>query len=220
MQEIKKILVADKSPVIHKAIDIALEGLAFEVQKVKGGQEALQLAQQWRPDLILADSQLPEGNGYFLSKAVKSSPHLRSTYVVLLQTLEIGVDPKKLQECRADDVLAKPFNISSLLKTLDRLFSSHPKQKSDRSHQSWDSKILTEIDIDDEISELSHQPHAHETNKIAHDNHKQPMSQSIVPQELERSAQYTIEKICWEVVPSLSEKIIREEIDKLIKKNK
>ena len=114
----QKLLVADDSPTILRAVELALKGHDYEVKKALNGQEAFSLAREWRPDVILADTNMPEGDGFSLSLNLKNLRELKNTYVILLHSSSENMTQEKLKSCLADDSLMKPFNVSSLIEVL------------------------------------------------------------------------------------------------------
>ncbi|OGW65548.1 MAG: hypothetical protein A3J72_07630 [Nitrospirae bacterium RIFCSPHIGHO2_02_FULL_40_19] len=116
----QKLLVADDSPTILRAVELALKGHDYEVKKALNGQEAFSLAREWRPDVILADTNMPEGDGFSLSLNLKNLRELKNTYVILLHSSSENMTQEKLKSCLADDSLMKPFNVSSLIEVLPK----------------------------------------------------------------------------------------------------
>ncbi len=240
----KKILVADDSLPIQKAVELALHNQDYEVISVRTGKQALTQAQTWKPHLILADVKMPNGNGFFLSKAVKSSPSLKETKVVLLHSPLENILEDKLRESLADSTLSKPFNAQQLRELCARLLEKKrsrigpvpdrlnrgsgmtiekprdagnvaPDNIRAKSDVTWDFENVGKVDIDQEIENLG-SPNPPASQKIpvqkASDT---PSSKKNTENHVTQEAKTIIEKIGWEVIPKLSEKIIREELAKL-----
>lgn len=111
----KKILVADDSVVIQKSIGITFAQEDFDVAFVSNGEEALQRAKEFRPDLILADTTMPKLSGADLCKRFRQEPELRRTPILLLSNSQETFTPVQLKTFGASDFIQKPFESTQLL---------------------------------------------------------------------------------------------------------
>ena len=81
-----KILVADDSPTIQKIVALAFENDDIEVRGVGDGQEAWRLVEDYQPDIVLADVDMPGLSGFDLSRKIKSSAKHQGRWVILLSS--------------------------------------------------------------------------------------------------------------------------------------
>src|SRR5262249_37063400 len=79
------------------------------VMAARSADEALAMARQNRPDLVLADAVMPGRTGYDLCHALKSDPTLRSVPVVILCGNSQPYDEARGKQAGADAFLAKPW---------------------------------------------------------------------------------------------------------------
>ena len=109
-----RVLIADDNEDMRRYVKGVLLQF-YEVIEAANGQEALALAVQEKPDLILSDIMMPELSGYGLLKVIRSSPETRSTPFILL-TARAG-DEARVEGllAGADDYLAKPFHARELV---------------------------------------------------------------------------------------------------------
>ncbi|GAB4420763.1 MAG: hypothetical protein OHK0039_34770 [Bacteroidia bacterium] len=114
------LLVADDSADIRALIRQEL-GRRFDVVEARSGAEALTLAQQCDPDIVLLDVMMPPPDGIAVCRTLKAGADTRHIPVVLLTGLT-GTEPH-LQglEAGADDVVTKPFSPVVLLALLENL---------------------------------------------------------------------------------------------------
>ena len=77
-----KILIADDSEIILQLLSNVLESENFRIITAANGREALRLAMQERPDLIVTDLLMPEMDGITLIKKLKS--HLATRYIPVI----------------------------------------------------------------------------------------------------------------------------------------
>ena len=118
----KAILVADDQPETRAVVRAMLStNPAYQVQEAANGAEALALAQEQRPDLVLLDVQMPEMTGPEVCLRLKGSPETRDIPVVLMS----GMDRQDVQGyallANADDFFTKPLRPRALLARLKEL---------------------------------------------------------------------------------------------------
>jgi len=82
--------------------------------------EALRLARQHRPDLILMDIQLPEVSGLEVTKWLKEDDELRRIPVIAVTAFAMKGDEEKIREGGCEAYIAKPISVTSFLETVRR----------------------------------------------------------------------------------------------------
>ncbi|MGC9469717.1 MAG: response regulator transcription factor [Anaerolineae bacterium] len=108
----KRILVVDDDPRYVKLIQVNLEASGYEVISAGHGKEAVELAAQKNPDLILLDIMLPGKDGY---KACEEIRQFSQVPVIMLTALGQTEDIVKGLDAGADDYITKPFSAHELL---------------------------------------------------------------------------------------------------------
>lgn len=116
----KTILVVDDEPDILKEISFILEKYGFTVYTGINGQEAIDLAEKFKPDLIILDVFMPCVSGSQAGRAIKQRDSLKHIPVILLTASIDNIEEKRI-ECMADDYIFKPFDYQELLKKIDKL---------------------------------------------------------------------------------------------------
>ena len=123
-----RVLLADESPSIKKAFDLALKDFAVTVQTVHQGTDVLALFNSFQPDICFLDVFLPKRNGYEACMDIKQNGQLQSP-VILMWSNFMEVDQSKFTACGAEAKIEKPFET----KTLREIVISHvPKVKGNR----------------------------------------------------------------------------------------
>lgn len=115
-----KILLADSSNSVQKVVELALvDREDVELTTVGDGNEALRKVEETRPDLLIADIELPAIDGYGLCEKIKTNPQLSAIKVYLLKPSFASYDSERANTIGADGMLEKPFSTPSLLAILE-----------------------------------------------------------------------------------------------------
>jgi len=114
-----KLLLADDSITIQKVVELILAEEDFEIRTASNGEEALAAIPSFRPDVILADIEMPKMNGYQLCEKIKQDPATSSIPVILLTGAFEPVDEELTKQVGADDVLTKPFESQELISKIN-----------------------------------------------------------------------------------------------------
>jgi len=109
------ILIAEDSPTQAQRLLHVLRQRGWNVSSAANGREALAMALESRPALIISDVVMPEMNGYELTRAVKSRPALHDVPVILVTTMSDPQDVIRGLECGADCFILKPYDETHLV---------------------------------------------------------------------------------------------------------
>jgi CheY-like chemotaxis protein len=119
----QKVLVADDSVTIQKVVGITFANEDISLSFVDNGEEAIQLARQTKPDLIIADVLMPRKTGYEVCEAVKQDPELRHIPVLLLTGTFEPFDAERSARVGADGTITKPFESQVLIRQVHELLA-------------------------------------------------------------------------------------------------
>ena len=122
----RRLLLADDSVTIQKVIEITLSDKDFILSVASNGDEALQMATNEPPDLILADVFMPGLNGYELCEAVRKNDSLKDVPVLLLAGTFEPFDEAKANSVGANDWIVKPFSSQGLVDKVEELLAHVP----------------------------------------------------------------------------------------------
>jgi DNA-binding response OmpR family regulator len=117
----KKILVVDDEPNILMSIEFILEMEGYEVHTARDGDEALDVAERVRPDLILLDVNMPRKDGYEVCRMLRKREDLAGMKVIMLTAKGQTLEMKKGLEVGADEYVTKPFSADELLEKIRTL---------------------------------------------------------------------------------------------------
>lgn len=116
----KTVLVVEDNDLNMKLFHDLLEAHGYNILQTKDGMEALQLARQHHPDLILMDIQLPEVSGLEVTKWLKEDEKLKSIPVIAVTAFAMKGDEEKIREGGCEAYIAKPISVVQFLETVDR----------------------------------------------------------------------------------------------------
>jgi CheY-like chemotaxis protein len=109
-----RVLLADESSTIKRVMQLALQDYGVEVKAVPVGLDVVQVAADFRPDIVFADVLLAKKNGYEVAAELKSHPDLKQVPVVLMWSGFMELDEQKAKASLADQRLEKPFEAETL----------------------------------------------------------------------------------------------------------
>lgn len=110
----KTILIVDDEDAIRELIHFTMEKNGYRTMEASDGEEALRLAQQAMPSLIILDLMLPEADGMEVCRRLKMSPVTAGIPIVMLTAKDDEIDKVLGLEMGADDYMTKPFSTREL----------------------------------------------------------------------------------------------------------
>ncbi|MBC7420003.1 MAG: response regulator [Bdellovibrio sp.] len=297
-----RVLLADESSTIKKAMQMALSDFGVEVKSVPSGLDVLSVSHTFKPDIVFADILLTKKNGYEVCNELKTDLQTKNIPVVLMWSSFMQLDRNQFQKVKADGSLEKPFDSEALRSLIEKFvdkvntfplkgFLNHPdlpdfeesntfvRQRSEVSSQAPHKDKNTPLieEIEDEFSIGNHSAKIPEADDWSTNSNGQfivetesmgdfeevtvvnargtsspdlqkriqeqvstylensPVAQSkqqqtlagrvnqgsalsnLDEQLLREEVRQMAEKICWQVIPEITEKIVREELGKLLK---
>src|SRR4051812_15217533 len=119
----KTVLIVEDNELNMKLFHDLLEAHGYHILQTRDGMEALQIARDHKPDLILMDIQLPEVSGLQVTKWIKQDNMLKHIPVVAVTAFAMKGDEEKIREGGCEAYLAKPISVLAFLQTLERFLS-------------------------------------------------------------------------------------------------
>ncbi|MBN1488248.1 MAG: response regulator [Anaerolineae bacterium] len=117
----KKILVAEDERDIRDLIAFTLQFAGYEVEKASNGEQAVQMAPDVQPDLILMDVRMPRMTGYEACKKLKENPLTENIPVVFLSAKGQESEIEEGLDVGAQDYILKPFAPDELTEQVERI---------------------------------------------------------------------------------------------------
>jgi CheY-like chemotaxis protein len=150
-----RILVVDDIRENLLLMEAVLVPRGYTVLTATSGEQALELVERERPDLILLDVVMPGMDGYAVCEALRAGENT-AVLPVIMVTSSIGPEKKKAIEAGADDFIPKPFNHDELLvrvKSLLRIKRYHDTIKAQAAELLELNRTLEER-VDQQVAEL------------------------------------------------------------------
>ena len=115
----KAVLVADDDPDILSIVSMSLEAQGYTVYKATNGREAVDLAKEHHPDLVLMDMMMPIVSGYEAVVELKADATTRDITIVGLSAKAMATDMERATDVGIDGYITKPFRIAQVLTVVE-----------------------------------------------------------------------------------------------------
>ena len=116
------VLIVDDDPSIRKLVATTLEDVAgFELVEAADGDEALELAREEAPAIVLLDIDMPGIDGFEACRRLRAQPQTADATVVMLTAAADEEAERAAEEAGADLFITKPFSPLELLRLVDDL---------------------------------------------------------------------------------------------------
>ena len=120
-----KILIADDERDIRDLVAFALRFAGYEVIATSNGEEVLQAALAYPPDLILLDVRMPRMSGYETCRRLKEQPLTAAIPVVFLSAKGQEAEVDAGMQLGAVEYIVKPFSPDNLLQRVRAILGNH-----------------------------------------------------------------------------------------------
>jgi two-component system, OmpR family, alkaline phosphatase synthesis response regulator PhoP len=117
----RTILVADDESHILHVVSLKLRNAGFRVLTARDGQEALEMAQQEHPDLVITDYHMPQLSGLELCQRLKQDTNTSGIPAIMLTARGYHLEPHDTEESGILRMLSKPFSPRELLATVNEV---------------------------------------------------------------------------------------------------
>ncbi|MGH7361243.1 MAG: response regulator transcription factor, partial [Candidatus Methylomirabilales bacterium] len=128
----EKVLVVDDEPLIAQMLTDRLQELYVNVIRASNGVEALEMAWEHVPDLILLDVMMPKIDGFEVAKILKENPRTATIPIIFLTALSQVKDKVRGLQLGAEDYVTKPFHFDELLVRVNKVLRKSEAEKSEK----------------------------------------------------------------------------------------
>lgn len=114
----KSVMIVEDNELNMKLFNDLLEANGYRTIKTRNGLEALDLAREHRPDLILMDIQLPEVSGLEITKWIKEDDDLHAIPVIAVTAFAMKGDEERIRQGGCEAYISKPISVSKFVETV------------------------------------------------------------------------------------------------------
>jgi CheY-like chemotaxis protein len=164
----RKLLLADDSITIQKVVELVLAEEGYDIKATGDGENALSALSSFKPDVVLADIDMPKMNGYQLCEKIKTNPATKNIPVILLAGAFEPLDDELARNVGADDFIVKPFESQELIDKIHAVLSGETAVTGIAEEEAAVSEAMEGIEPEEDLwtmEEVVSEPLATETLK-------------------------------------------------------
>ena len=124
----RTLLLADGSVTIQRVMELTFAHEDIRVTTASDGRKAMKMLESESPDVVLADVDLPEVDGYALAAHIRRVPRLKHVPILLLAGAFDPVDQGRAREVGSDGVITKPFEPQVVVTRVKELIDQRDRQ--------------------------------------------------------------------------------------------
>ena len=114
----KTVLIVEDNDLNMKLFNDLLTAHGYATIQSRNGMEALSLAREHRPDMILMDIQLPEVSGLEVTKWIKEDDDLRAIPVIAVTAFAMKGDEERIRQGGCEAYISKPISVARFMETV------------------------------------------------------------------------------------------------------
>ncbi|QES90923.1 response regulator [Rhizosphaericola mali] len=126
--EKNKILIAEDEPDILEILSYNLKKEGYDIIQAENGEEALDKAKEFVPDLLILDIMMPKKSGTEVCEILRSQPEFEDSTIIFLTALNDEKSHLKGFELGADDYISKPISPKVLTSRVNAIFRRKNKE--------------------------------------------------------------------------------------------
>jgi len=123
-----RILYVEDAEVIRDTIARLLEVYGYKVAYARNGKEGVEMAQQWKPDLVLMDLRMPIMDGYKAINAIKFNPQTRHIPIFVVSAWSSRKERDQARLAGADEFFVKPPDLNRLIEAIEIAVAASSKK--------------------------------------------------------------------------------------------
>lgn len=114
----KRVLIVEDNELNMKLFHDLLEAHGYETIQTRNGRDALRLAREHRPDLVLMDIQLPEVSGLVVTRWMKDDADLCEIPVIAVTAYAMKGDEERIRRGGCEAYISKPISVLGFMETV------------------------------------------------------------------------------------------------------
>jgi DNA-binding response OmpR family regulator len=121
-----RVLIAEDDDSLRRLLEIRLSANGFELRCADDGVRALELMQDWVPDVVVCDVMMPRLSGLSVVREMRERGDTADVPVLLLTARCFDEDIQEVMHLGGVTYMPKPFDFKQLGEKVDALLRSHP----------------------------------------------------------------------------------------------
>lgn len=117
---VRTVLIVEDNELNMKLFHDLLSAHGYQTIQTRNGFDALGIARQHRPDLILMDIQLPEVSGLEVTKWIKDDDEIRHIPIIAVTAFAMKGDEERIRSGGCEAYISKPISVMTFLETVRR----------------------------------------------------------------------------------------------------
>jgi two-component system cell cycle response regulator DivK len=117
-QMAKTVLIVEDNELNMKLFHDLLDAHGYRTLQTRNGMDALRIARERRPDLILMDIQLPEVSGLEVTRWLKDDEELRDIPVIAVTAFAMKGDEERIRQGGCEAYMSKPISVGKFIETV------------------------------------------------------------------------------------------------------
>jgi len=109
-----RILVVEDNAQNRMLVKDVLEFYGYEIIEAEDGQEGIDMAKKYKPDLILMDIQMPVIDGFTAVKIIRSDPETKNIKMIAVTSFAMSGDKERIKKAGFDHYISKPIDTREL----------------------------------------------------------------------------------------------------------
>ncbi len=122
--DMPRVLIADDHGPNAELLDAHLDGSGYDTRLAANGEEALAVARDWLPDLILLDVMMPKVSGFEVCRRLRADPATRGIGILMVTALDQPTDVERAVDAGTDDFVTRPVTKAELLLRVKALLAA------------------------------------------------------------------------------------------------
>ena len=114
----KTVLIVEDNDLNMKLFQDLLEAHGYKTLQTKDGRQALKMALEHLPDLIIMDIQLPEVSGLEVTSWIKNDDKIKHIPIIAVTAFAMKGDEEKMREGGCEAYIAKPISVTQFIETV------------------------------------------------------------------------------------------------------
>ena len=116
----KKVLIVEDNELNMKLFHDLLDSQGYQILQTREGMQAMAMARQHMPDLILMDIQLPEISGLEVTKWLKDDEELAHIPIIAVTAFAMKGDEERIRQGGCEAYISKPISVMHFLETVKK----------------------------------------------------------------------------------------------------